>query len=73
MPVSFFEGVRADEMEAMNERNMERRFYALASAIREHESRTRAAAIEAPPEDERLYRKLRQLCGEPVTSDHEVA
>jgi hypothetical protein len=49
----------------VSERNLaERRLAALASAIREHESRRRHQAVPARPEDLTLYRRLRQVCGE---------
>lgn len=70
MPVSFFEGVREDQREDLQRRNMERRFYALAAAVREHEANLRRSAGEVDREDENLYRRLRQLCGEPVTAEH---
>jgi hypothetical protein len=41
----------------------ERRFSALAAAVRDHESRGRHHAIPARPEDLALYRRLRQICG----------
>jgi len=70
MPVSFFEGVRDDQREDLQRRNMERRFYALAAAVREHEARLRRCAGDLDREDENLYRRLRQLSGEPVTAEH---
>ena len=69
MPVSFFEGVRDDVRDDLQRRNMERRFYALAAAVREHEASLRRSAGEVDREDENLYRRLRQLCGEPVTAE----
>lgn len=73
MPVSFFEGIRPAEREQLTRRNMERRFFALASAVREHEARVRESGIEPGPEDDALYRRLRQLCGEPTTAEHTAA
>jgi hypothetical protein len=39
----------------------ERRFSALASAIREHEVRAGAHLVTERPHDQALYRRLRQL------------
>ncbi len=73
MPVRIFEGVRADELDDLNRRNMERRFYALAAAVKEHEINSRKLDGVARTEDERLYRNLRRLCGEPPTEEHGAA
>lgn len=74
MPVQFFEGVRSNQRAELNRKNMERRFYALAAAVQDHETRgRRARGGEEADRDEALYRKLRQLCGEPVSGEHEVA
>ena len=73
MPVSFFEGVRDDQREDLQRRNMERRFYALATAVRDHEASVRRSNGEVEPQDEDLYRRLRQLCGEAATAEHSVA
>lgn len=75
MPISFFEGVPVDQRDALKQRNMERRFYALAAAVREHEADSRRASQgsvrtgPAAARDERLYRRLRQLCGEPSSEE----
>jgi hypothetical protein len=42
----------------------ERRFSALAAAIRDHESTGRHQAMPARPQDLALYRRLRQICGQ---------
>lgn len=73
MPVSFFEGVRDDQLEDINRRNMERRFYALAAAVRDHEAGVRRSDSLLTEADEQLYRRLRQLCGDPATAEHGVA
>lgn len=76
MPISIFEGIPEDQRAEVTQRNMERRFYALAAAVRDHEASARrsAPATTRPgPRDERLYRRLRQICGEPVTTEHKVA
>jgi hypothetical protein len=72
MPITFFEGVREGERDELTERNMQRRFYALAAAVKEHEARSRRDR-EVSREDENLYRRLRQLNGEPATAEHGVA
>jgi hypothetical protein len=48
----------------VQERLGERRFYALAAAIREHEADARSQAGELSEHDEELYRELRRICGE---------
>jgi hypothetical protein len=73
MPISFFEGVRGDECEGARHPSGERRFRALAAAVRDHESSVRGSGNEAAREDEDLYRRLRQLTGEPVSSEHGAA
>lgn len=70
MPVSFFEGIPIDQPAAVTERQMERRFYALAAAVRDHEASARRTTPASKPRDERLYRRLRRICGEPVTEEH---
>jgi hypothetical protein len=64
MPVRIFEGVRDSDLVKLNRRNMERRFYALASAVRDHEARVRRGERTSAV-DESLYRRLRELCGDP--------
>ncbi|MBK5116603.1 MAG: hypothetical protein JJE23_06745 [Thermoleophilia bacterium] len=73
MPITFFEGIRETERTDIRLRNMERRFYALAAAVREHEGSVRRADPGVAEKDEGLYRRLRQLSGEPATSEHGVA
>jgi hypothetical protein len=70
MPIQIFEGVRDSEREQLQRRNLERRFYALAAAVRDHEARVRRTDGEVARHDEHLYRRLRQLCGEPATAEH---
>ena len=72
MPITFFEGMRDNERDDLARRNMERRFYALAAAVKDHEARVRRTDSTAQLADERLYRRLRQLSGEPGTADHKV-
>ena len=76
MPISFFEGMPEDQRDEVTRRNMERRFYALAAAVRDHEAAGRRGAptrATAPARDERLYKRLRQLCGEPQTQEQTAA
>jgi hypothetical protein len=42
----------------------ERRFSALAAAVREHEANVRRREYVMRPQDASLYRRLRQICGE---------
>jgi hypothetical protein len=46
------------------ERLGERRFYALAAAIREHEVAAREGTAEISEHDHTLYARLRLICGE---------
>ncbi len=67
-PISIFEGTR--KLDPLAERNLaERRFSALAAAVRDHEARGRRHdSGRARSSDLVLYRQLRQILGE-----HEVA
>lgn len=69
MPITFFEGANEEDHDDLTERNMQRRFYALAAAVKEHEARSHRER-PASREDEALYRRLRQLNGEPTTAEH---
>lgn len=73
MPISFFEGIREEDLRDLNRRNMDRRFYALAAAIREHETSVRRDQGGPATRDEQLYRRLRQVCGDPPTAEHGAA
>ena len=55
MPISFFEGIPEDQRAEVTRRNMERRFYALAAAVRDHEASARRTTPVSKPRDERLY------------------
>lgn len=70
MPVRFFEGIRPEERDELNRRNLDRRFYALAAAVKEHEVSARSDGDRTSADDESLYRRLRQLSGEPVNGEH---
>jgi hypothetical protein len=63
-PMTIIEGSR--KLDPVGERNLaERRFSALAAAVREHEASVRRRELGAPrPQDASLYRRLRQICGD---------
>ena len=62
-PVWMIEGTR--RLDPVAERNMaERRFAALAAAVREHEANIRRREYSMRSQDARLYTRLRQICGE---------
>ena len=62
-PITMVEGTR--QLDAVSERNLaERRFSALASAVREHEASMRRRQYAMRSSDQALYRRLRQICGE---------
>ena len=62
-PVWMIEGTR--KLDPVSERNQaERRFSALAAAVREHEANTRRREFQTRGSDQALYRRLRQICGE---------
>jgi hypothetical protein len=62
-PITMVEGMR--KLDPVTERNIaERRFSALASAVREHEATVRRREWTVRPQDQALYRRLRQICGD---------
>jgi hypothetical protein len=62
-PVWMFEG--AQQLDPAAERNlMQRRFSALAAAVRDHEARVRRQVSGARPCDLALYRRMRQILAE---------
>jgi hypothetical protein len=62
-PVQIIEGSR--KLDAVSEKRLaERRFSALAAAVREHEANVRRREFSVRPQDQALYRRLRQICGE---------
>ncbi len=62
-PVRIIEGSR--KLDPVSERNrVERRFSALAAAVREHEASVRRREVSMRPQDQALYRRLRQICGD---------
>lgn len=62
-PVTMIEGTR--RVDPLTERNVaERRLSALAAAVREHEANVRRREYSVRPQDQSLYRRLRQILGE---------
>ena len=62
-PITMVEGTR--KLDVVSERNVaERRFSALASAVREHEASVKRRQYSMRAQDQALYRRLRQICGE---------
>jgi hypothetical protein len=62
-PVWMFEG--ATKLDPVSERRLaERRFSALAAAVREHEANVSRREFRVRAQDQALYRRLRQICGE---------
>ena len=62
-PIWMFEGTQ--ELDPISTRNvMERRYAALAAAVREHEARVRRQISGARPCDVTLYRRMRQILAE---------
>ena len=62
-PVRMIEGSR--KLDPVSERNQaERRFSALAAAVREHEANVRRREYQVRAQDQALYRRLRQICGD---------
>ena len=63
-PVWMIEGAK-EKLDPVSERNLaERRFSALAAAVREHEANVRRREFSMRPQDRHLYRRLRQICGD---------
>ena len=53
------------KLDPVSERNLaERRFSALAAAVREHEAAVRRREYSVRNQDAQLYRRLRQICGD---------
>jgi hypothetical protein len=62
-PIWMFEGTQ--ELDPVAQRNLvERRFSALAAAVREHEARVRRGISGARPYDLALYGRMRQILAE---------
>jgi hypothetical protein len=62
MAVTIIEGVRDDARPAHRD---QARFAALVSAVRDHEERSRNGEKPSRPRDERLYRRVREICADP--------
>ena len=61
-PIQIIEGSR--KLDPVSERNLApRRFSALAAGVREHEANVRRREFQMRPQDQALYRRLRQICG----------
>lgn len=62
-PMQIFEGSR--ELDPVGERNLaQHRLSALVAAVREHEARARRRDCEVRPQDQTLYRRVRQIYGD---------
>jgi hypothetical protein len=62
-PITLVEGTQ--KLDPVSERNIaERRFSALAAAVREHEASARRRQYAVRPQDQALNRRLRRICGE---------
>ena len=62
-PVWMIEGTK--KLDPVSERNVaERRFAALAAAVREHEASVRRREYSMRSQDTHLYTRLRQICGD---------
>jgi hypothetical protein len=58
-------GTPSPRLESLvRDRIAERRFSALAAAVREHQARAARQYLGERPHDDALYRRLRQICGE---------
>ena len=62
-PMKIIEGARTLDP-AIERKVAERRFSALAAAVREHEASVRRREYGVRPQDSSLYRRLRQICGD---------
>jgi hypothetical protein len=62
-PMKLIEGSRKLDP-AIERRLAERRFSALAAAVREHEASVRRREYSVRAQDTQLYRRLRQICGD---------
>lgn len=62
-PVTMIEGARNADP-GIERRVAERRFSALAAAVREHEANVRRREYVMRPQDQHLHKRLRQILGE---------
>ncbi len=65
MAVTIIEGVRGEARAARAGHSDPARFAALLAAVREHEERSRHGVKPSRPRDERLYRRVREICADP--------
>jgi hypothetical protein len=65
-PMQLFDGSRTEQETPGKQRRLtERRLADLAQAVRQHEDTTRGQLTSAArPQDGRLYRRLREVCGQ---------
>ena len=61
-PITMIEGQRTETMES-REAVAQRRLQALAEAVRAHESESRIRPHKHRPQDDHLYRRVRQILG----------
>ena len=62
-PVQLIQGSR--KLDPVGQRRLaERRFAALAAAVREHEANVRRREYSVRAQNQALYRRLRQICGD---------
>jgi hypothetical protein len=65
-PMQIIDGSSTDrEKPGQKRRLAERRLANLALAVRQHEDMTRGQVAHARVQDDRLYRRLREVCGQP--------
>ena len=65
MAVTIIEGVRGEAGDVRPVHSDPARFAALVAAVREHEERSRHSPRPSRPRDERLYRRVREICADP--------
>jgi hypothetical protein len=64
-PMQLFDGSSTEQETPEKQRRLaERRLADLAQAVRQHEDTTRGLTSAARPQDGRLYRRLREVCGQ---------
>jgi hypothetical protein len=72
MPVTIIEGSR-EARRGSGAKADELRFLALVAAVREHEERSRSGRRPNRPRDDRLYRRVREICGRPGSGHHWIS
>lgn len=63
-PVWMIEGTKNVDPATEQRVIAQHRFSALAAAVREHEAMVRRREYAVRPQDNQLYRRLRQICGQ---------